>query len=221
MRHRRKAAGRQRGQALMVVLIMLVAILMLTLSGARNALLAEKASRNDRDRQQALRAAEAALLDAEADILEFATGERREVFAGRAAAGVAPGDCHGQAGHPLAGICRSAPIDTLPVWSRTGLADPEHAGAAVRYGHQTGQYLGTGAGPLPSQLPRYIIEVLDTPAGQPGAPHFRNTAAGFGARDASRVVLQSRLRTLPGQSHGERYAWREITDWSSNEQTKQ
>ena len=59
-----RASGRQRGASLIVSLLMLVAVLVLGISAAQIALQGEKASRNDRDRQIAFQAAEAALMDA-------------------------------------------------------------------------------------------------------------------------------------------------------------
>ena len=58
----------QYGATLLVTLLMLVVVLLLGIAAAQIALQGEKSSRNDRDRQIAFQAAEAALLDAEMDI---------------------------------------------------------------------------------------------------------------------------------------------------------
>ena len=60
--------SRQQGAALATVLFLLLAVLMISASSMRAALSASKSARHERDRQVALAAAEAALLDAERDI---------------------------------------------------------------------------------------------------------------------------------------------------------
>jgi type IV pilus assembly protein PilX len=64
-----KPSAKQGGASLIVVLIMLSAIFILVAFGSRLTLLGEKSARNDRDRQIAFQAAEAALSDAEIDIM--------------------------------------------------------------------------------------------------------------------------------------------------------
>jgi type IV pilus assembly protein PilX len=59
----------QRGVSLIVVMIMLSAIFVIVAFGSRLTLLGEKSARNDRDRQIAFQAAEAALSDAEVDLM--------------------------------------------------------------------------------------------------------------------------------------------------------
>jgi type IV pilus assembly protein PilX len=60
--------GRERGVALLVTLLMLVAVLLLGASASTMALLGEQAARAERDRLIAFQAAEDALMDAERDI---------------------------------------------------------------------------------------------------------------------------------------------------------
>ncbi|HEY1147855.1 MAG TPA: PilX N-terminal domain-containing pilus assembly protein, partial [Pseudoduganella sp.] len=59
---------RERGVALLVTLLMLVAVLLLGASASTMALLGEQAARAERDRLVAFQAAEDALMDAERDI---------------------------------------------------------------------------------------------------------------------------------------------------------
>ena len=59
----------QRGMALVVVLIMISIIFVIAAVSSRVVTLGERAARNDRDRQTALQSAEAALSDAEMDIM--------------------------------------------------------------------------------------------------------------------------------------------------------
>jgi type IV pilus assembly protein PilX len=58
----------QRGFSLIVALMMLIVIIILGISGSQMAINEERGSRNDRDRQIAFQAAEAALKDAEQEI---------------------------------------------------------------------------------------------------------------------------------------------------------
>jgi len=61
-------ARRQNGFSLIVALMMLIVIILLGISGSQMAINEERGSRNDRDRQIAFQAAEAALKDAETEI---------------------------------------------------------------------------------------------------------------------------------------------------------
>lgn len=63
------ASRTQRGFSLIVSLMMLVVIIILGVGAAQMAINEERGARNDRDRQLAFQAAEAALLDAEYEIL--------------------------------------------------------------------------------------------------------------------------------------------------------
>ena len=189
--------SREQGSALAVTLFVMLAALALGVSAAQAALSAEKSARAERDRQLALAAAEAALGDAERDI-EGAAGagsERASYFEpGDTAAFV---DGCGQRREANAGLCRYSP--TAPAWKSADLAEDGQAARSVPYGAFTGAAMRVGAGPLPSRLPRYIIEPLpvqlegeDAAAPMPGV--YRITALGFGARDATRVVLQTVYR---------------------------
>ena len=64
----RLASRREQGFSLIVSLMMLIVIIILGISGAQMAINEERGSRNDRDRQIAFQAAEAALKDAEYEI---------------------------------------------------------------------------------------------------------------------------------------------------------
>lgn len=197
-------SSRQRGASLATVLFLMLAVLMMSVSSVRAALMAAKSARAERDRHVALAAAEAALLDAERDI-DGAAGPaspRTALFAAPDANAFSD-RCAGAAEH--AGLCRLAAPPGLPAWQATDLAG-EHS---VEYGRFSGRSMPTGAGPLPSRLPRYLIEVL--PAVQPNArPRYRITAIGFGADAATVVIVQGYyLRGAPGR----RLGWREIANW--------
>lgn len=206
------------GHALVTVLSILVVVLMLGLAGARSALLGEKASRNDRDRQQAFRAAEAALLDAEADILRPASEPRREALARGELPGLGAGECVRGPGHPLQGLCRAASSGVPLPSQQVGIPDHPSADAGVSYGRFTARAFPHAQGPLPIQPPRYIIELSSGDRTRTRGRLYRITAIGHGARTTTQVALQSWYRVRADASAGVREAWREITDWRSNAQ---
>ena len=187
---------RQRGAVLLVALCVMLVLLMLGASAARSALNAEKSARGERDRQVALHAAEAALLDAERDI-EGASGpasKRATLFDYGNAAGFADG-CG--AGADNQGLCRRTAEPAVPAWQAVPLSEPDSASArSVRYGRYTGAMMPVGNASLPSRAPRYVIELMPyaragEDAGRSTGNFYRITAIGFGASDATRVVLQS------------------------------
>ena len=166
----------QRGASLIVSLLMLVAVLLLGISAAQISLQGEKASRNDRDRQIAFQAAEAALQDAEMDIENSPDAKShspRLVF------------------------------ESPAVWLTVDFTDAAASSTkSVPFGNFTGQKMQTGKGGLPSKLPRYIIEVLGYRVAGGGAEEgtlryfYRITAMGFGARESTQVVLQTFYRKI-------------------------
>lgn len=193
------------GATLVYVLCLLVVILLLGVSAAQMALQAEKAARGARDRHVAFQAAEEALMDAQNDIegLPGAPG-RSGLFAPGSAAGFA--QACGQ-GNEL-GLCLPAAKGAPALWLAMELDAAESAGGTSRsvpYGQFTGAAMQTGQGLLPARRPRYIIELLPfhapgeeagTAAGSLATENYvyRITAIGFGAQDATQVVLQSYYR---------------------------
>lgn len=190
----------QQGASLVIALLMLVVILMLGASSAQIALQEQKAARNDRDRQIAFQAAEAALMDAELDI-EGATGEnaRSALFERHSAEGFVEGCGNGMSSRHL-GLCSRAAEGATPIWQEVDFLDTSSSPASVPYGHFTGQFFQTAAGSLPSKLPRYIIELMPFNQEGQGATaedmtyFYRVTAIGFGLRDSTQVVLQTFYR---------------------------
>jgi type IV pilus assembly protein PilX len=193
---------RERGAALVAALVLMVAVLVVGFSSVQAALADAQSARHERDRQVALRAAEAALLDAERELSGTPASAPR--FTALAGAGFVAG-C-GKAGTENHGLCtRVAP----PSWQVIDLAGADPA--LVVYGTFTLREL-----PGVVQQPRYLIELM------PLAPAFgrfyRITALGFGQRTGTRVVLQSFYRkaaatgpptTLPAG----RIGWREVANW--------
>ncbi|RZI43226.1 pilus assembly protein [Herbaspirillum sp. HC18] len=207
----------QRGASLIVCLLMLLAVLMLGTSAAQIAVQEEKAARMDGDREIALQAAEAALKDAELDIELSPRShlmKKPEAFIDGCGQGL---------GNPNLGLCAPAIVGMPPVWLKieTGIAGEA---ASVPYGHVTQRSLGNGQGATFNEPPRYLIELVLTPAsGKPGSEAakaflYRITAIGFGRKDSTQVVLQSLYRKAvsPQQDSeppGRRTGWREILNW--------
>lgn len=196
----KSARARQHGATLIVTLLMLIAVLMLGMSAALIALQAEKASRNERDRQIAFQAAEAGLMDAEADIENSAAAaSRSHIFTHDSANGFTPG-CGAGSGNPYLGLCSRAEDGVPPIWQTIDFLDRSEQAKSVPYGRFTGQSFQTGKGSLPGRPPRYIIELMTY--NMPGAGtgmedikyFYRVTAIGFGTRDATQVVLQTFYR---------------------------
>lgn len=188
---------RQQGAALIVSLLMLVAVMLLGISAAQIALQGERMSRNDRDRQIAFQAAEAALIDAETDI-ENSThaNSRSHIFAADSALGFVAGCGAGNGGTSM-GLCSQADEGVTPVWQTIDFLNDTEQAKSVPYGRFTGQHFQTGEGTLPRKTPRYIIELMrytgkGVDAGEGKITYFyRITAMGFGTRDSTQVILQT------------------------------
>jgi type IV pilus assembly protein PilX len=194
----RRSRG-QRGATLVVTLIILVAVSLMGVSTAHIALLGEKSSRNDRDRQIAFQAAEAALLDAELDISGSPDEGRTRsaLFASHRTEGFVDGCGRGTENIYL-GLCLHSSDQGRIAWLTVDFLDEESATMrTVPYGLFTGQSFPTGAGMLPAKPPRYIIELIPyVKAGENAAIGertyvYRITAVGFGGREGTRVMLQT------------------------------
>ena len=183
--------------ALIFVLIMVSIVFVIAAVSSRIVTLGERAARNDRDRQTAFQAAEAALSDAEMDIM-----------------GPNPGGT--SAGTNRVAIFGTLPADLGACSSETatrGYCGPLQSGDykaifAVESGSR--QYANFGeftdredqfpvstTGALPAKLPRYIIEKsainYRNRAETAGKPFdaFVVTAIGYGLQPSTQVVLQA------------------------------
>jgi type IV pilus assembly protein PilX len=156
-----RPAPRQRGFSMIVVLLLLTIMIGLGTTALRTAAADARISGNERDRQLAFEAAEAALRDGESLL----------------AAAPPPAD-HFDAGCSR-GLCLPSATG-MPQWRQIDWDGP----AAIRYGHGNGEYAQPGV----VRAPRYIIELLPPVAA--GIP-YRITAAGWGLNLASEVRLQS------------------------------
>jgi len=195
-------SARQRGAALVSALVLMAAVLIVGFSSVHAALADAQSARHERDRQVALRAAEAALLDAERELAGTPASAPR--FAALAGTGFIDG-C-GKAGSENHGLCtRLSP----PAWQVIDLAGDD--AALVTYGTFTLRDL-----PGVAQPPRYLIELI--PLNPAYGRFYRITALGFGQRDSARVVLQSFYRAAPATGPPTtlprgRIGWREIANW--------
>ncbi len=195
------ASHRQGGFSLIVVSLLLILVTVLGLGAAQLSVVNELAARNDRDREIAFQAAEAALIDAELDVLgpNKHTAARLCLFNNTDVAPFVPG-CGG-AGNKQ-GLCAPAKPGATPAWMSADLS-PE-SGTSVEYGTFTGQKYVTGTGATPAAPPRYVIEVMRNNGGWEAnrlqsasagktTNLFRVTAIGFGVRKETQVVLQTNL----------------------------
>lgn len=175
----------QRGASLIVVMMILIVVSILGVSGAQIAMMSERGARNDRDMQIAWQAAEAALLDATADMSD-STSARKSLFDGTTHAGFEPG-C-GTSGNSR-GLC-DVTVSGKPAWLRVDFTDTSANAPTTAYGTFTGKTFTTGStGVQPSKPPRYVIELVIDPLNNKSVI-YRVTAMGFGPRDDIQAVLQ-------------------------------
>ena len=195
------------GAALLTAMVLMLAVLMTGLAGARSALYGARAAAHERDRLLALQMAQAALADAERDI----EGGANPASARAAALASGLGAAFAQAcagGTPYDGLC--AADDDAAAQARRLAADD---GPALRYGSYTGRQLPEGEEGLGAELPRYLIERM--PAA--GAAHlYRISALGFGAMPSTQAALQAYYRKpAAAGTPGRRVGWREIGNWAA------
>ncbi|MGJ7508959.1 pilus assembly PilX family protein [Variovorax sp. GT1P44] len=195
------APHRQAGFSLIVVLLLLIVLTALGVGAAQLSLVNELGARSDRDTEIAFQAAEAALIDAEIDVLGPNPGTASRLCAFRPKDGSAfVAGCGGPGN--AQGLCAAAAAGATPAWMTADLSPTSRN--SVEYGRFTGQRYATGAGAMPAALPRYVIEVLRSNggwqlnrmenAGAGAASNiFRVTAIGFGVREETQVVLQTNL----------------------------
>lgn len=201
-RHCRRRPRQAQGFSLIVVLLLLTVVSVLGVSAARLTLLQEATVRSDRDTEIALQAAEAALADAERDVLgpNSDAAARLCLFQPPDLAAFAAGCGSGR----TLGLCAAAAPGETPAWIAADLSPA--GGVAVPYGQFTGQTYAAGAdrGAVPAHLPRYIVEAVRHNGGWErqrlqGASAgsldhvFRVTAVGHGVDARTQVMLQTTL----------------------------
>ena len=176
------------GASLVLVLLILVVVSILGVGAAQISLMAERGSRNDRDKQVAWSAAEAALLDAQSEILS-STSIRYALFDGTNISQFVDG-C-GTSGNSQ-GLC-AVSTGSKPAWLTVDFTDTSSSAATAYYGQFTGRSFAVGnTGLSPSQKPRYIIELVRLMSGSQSdfSYAYRITAMGFGPRTETQSVMQ-------------------------------
>lgn len=196
-RREARAPFRQRGIAIVFVLIMMTVATSVAIISARTTLLGERTARNDRDRQVAFQSAELALNDAELDIMDPDT--TRGCKFGTEKIGAGEG-CSADA--DARGLCgpKAALLDT-PLYKDLDWEASGTARAYVNYGEFTDRssalQVGKPGGTI--ALPKYIIVQSGLPAVVPydgGRRQFetRNAyrvyALGYGASKETQVMLE-------------------------------
>ena len=111
----------QRGFSLIVVLLMLLIAMVLGIGAAQLTLVGERSARNDRDTEVAFQAAEAALVDAERDVLgpNPDAAQRLCLFNGGDISAFVPG-CGGEGIRQ--GLCAPAEAGDKPAWMTADLS---------------------------------------------------------------------------------------------------
>lgn len=209
------SALKQKGSSLIIVLIMLSAIFIVTAFSARLGLLSERSSRNDRDRQSALLAAEAALKDAEIDLLLGSTAANKRcnyIVGGRdrdpvRAGGSPPKINNFEPGCGSTSSATNGAISTrglcqentaaVPLYKSIDWEDTSNSRKYVTLGEFTGQVFDwlEGSSGFSVKPPKYIIELVpvrtfdskDNPIETWG---FLITAMGYGLTPNSQAMLQ-------------------------------
>ncbi len=175
---------RQRGASLFVALVMMIAITMIGIAGAKLSTSEERMARNARDSSIALQAAEAALRDAESDIVSTRAISGATLFSAT---------CNQTGGK---GLCMPASTGTQR-WE----AYLEDNTRSLAYGELTGVpgfRPATESGGVSAQ-PRYLVEAVPDATGtslRAGSARYlyRITALGYGALPGTRVMLQEFFR---------------------------
>jgi len=208
-------AGGSRGQsgvALVGVLIFMLALAGIAIVSARSALLGEAVSRNQLDSQVARQAAEAALRDAEKDLLLAAGAAPSNASCSRnnerpaidAAAYFDPKCTRGQCDLRVAPLINKSYSAASPsnqsvaeVWWPTAKGGrwndvpsskpPTGACATFTGGVPLGTFTGSARIAAVSQQPEYLIERFT----RGDQSVYRITSRGFGYRTGTQVVMQS------------------------------
>lgn len=208
--------ARQKGMALIIVLGMMSVVFVIATISIRLTLLSERQARNDRDRQIAYQAAEAALADAELDIMGPNSAANKRCAMNSKDVGLFEDQCGNSTASQTRGLCSSntptPSTDYKPLYATVNF--DETADADRRYalfGEFTGRsanFKDKTAGGLSAKQPRYIIEAVSysgyvstkqSGAAGPGKiglsgtgeVGFLVTSLGYGVSENTRVMLQA------------------------------
>jgi len=178
---------KQRGVSLISTLLFTVAALLLGVSVMGINVMQERMVGNSRDRDLAFQAAEAALRDAELDVVRNIPPD--SAWSDTCAQGL----CTPPSQRALSGALQALPVEQQPGF------DWASDDSTRTYGEFTGSgFTGSNAFPLVASAPRYVVErlgVMATPLGEgedsPPRIAYRITARAVGARAETVVTLQS------------------------------
>ncbi|GKS90410.1 PilX N-terminal domain-containing pilus assembly protein [Acidovorax sp. SUPP2539] len=191
-------ASKERGASLIVVMLLLVIVSILGISGVQISMMAERGTRNDRDTQIAWQSTEAALMDAEFDILgqpASSSTKRNSIFK-RGSTDISQfvQDC-GTSGNTI-GLC-ALNATGKPAWLAVDFTITANNAPTTVFGTYTGRTFPSGnAGIQPAQPPRYVIEPIPDPSmSRTKDPKdvkyiYRITAMGFGPNADTQTVSQ-------------------------------
>jgi type IV pilus assembly protein PilX len=188
----------EQGVSLIIVMIVLTIVSLIGVAGIQVSTLSERSARNDRDQQMAWQSAEAALLDAELDIIDPAISTRNAIFQDQSAFLTGCGSSGVNQG-----LCELV-SSGKPAWLTVDF-DATGAGAPTTpYGAFTGRTFASGtAGVQPASAPRYVIEpIVDESGGGDSRDTsastrkyvYRVTALGYGPRQNIQAILQMTVR---------------------------
>jgi type IV pilus assembly protein PilX len=200
----------QNGMALVVVLGMMSVVFVVAAISVRLTLLAERSARNDRDRQIAFQAAEAALADAELDIMgpNAAANKRCAVRSKHLEGFFSSTGCGFNTADGTRGLCAENPASQPPLYTSINFEETDDdLRRFATFGEFTGRENNiktAGAGGISSRVSRYIVEVVNhippvSANGKPveaspsGEQAFLITAVGYGASDNTKVMLQAMI----------------------------
>ena len=202
VRNAKRQVQNENGVSLIIVMIILTVVSILGIAGIQISSLGEKSARNDRDLQIAWQSAEAAMLDAELDVMSSSNPARSALFGSDTSAFVA--GC-GQ-GAVTAGLCALLPATGIkPSWLTVDFTETGSSAHTAEFGQFTGRQFSAGAvGTQPVRPPRYVLEpIIDTNSGKSDARNrsateksisYRVTAMGFGPRQEIQAVIQGIIR---------------------------
>ena len=210
----RRAQG---GLALIFVLIMMTIVFSIVTITARIATQGDRAARNDRDRQVAFNAAEAAVNEALEDITRQGVKYRYDTLFKFKEKNPFPSDrkCYNEAENR--GLCgpdtTGLLANSVPLYADKSIIDWDDASADRKYAvygeftERTGDF-GNGMGGISAKLPRYIIQSATVQTGigknqssldggrtksSTGYRAYLVTAVGYGANPETRVFLQASI----------------------------
>lgn len=192
-----KPQSQQNGIALIVILLILVIVSIIGAASIQISRMSTQAARNERDIQIAWQSAEAALLDAEMDILGKSSNTTRASIFDRKNFDIGKFEIYCSSDQDSRGLCKGS--NNAPAWLNIDFLDRNQRRYA-EFGEFTGRVFVAGSsGIQPAYPPRYIIEAIED-LSQPNNKNseqkylFRVTAVGFGPNEKTQVVLQSVFR---------------------------